>query len=70
MMNVAELSTIARRSGISDLQVFGSEKQLVWAIQRARGEDACFLGDTRFQCRDSECEWRDKCRRLVAEWRR
>ncbi len=69
-MNVAELRSIARFNGISDLQMFSSEKQLVWAIQRARGEDTCFLGDTRFKCQESECEWRDDCRRLVAEWRR
>jgi len=69
-MNVAELKAIAHHAGIPNAANLHTKKQLVWAIQRSRGEEACFLSDRRIQCKDSECEWRFECIRLVAEWRR
>ena len=68
-MTIAELVDIAHREGVQNAELF-SEKQLVRAIQRARGHEICFLSDTRMECLDSTCEWRVLCRRLMAEWRR
>ena len=69
-MNLAELKSLARYTGIHHIEILNTEKQLVWAIQKARGEETCFLADTRMHCKDNECEWRDMCLRLIAEWRR
>ncbi|HUL13050.1 MAG TPA: hypothetical protein VLU73_12890 [Methylococcaceae bacterium] len=69
-MNVTELRALARHSGIHNPEVLHTEKQLVWAIQKARGEETCFLSDQRIKCKDIECEWRSECIKLVAEWRR
>jgi len=70
MIDAAELLDIARHEGIRDLEYFRTEKQLVWAIQRARGKAACFLSEDRMKCKDLECQWRRECLKLVAEWRR
>lgn len=69
-MKEAELREKARHAGIQHIDILNSAKQLVLAIQKARGEETCFLSDHRIQCRDHECEWRPDCIRLVAEWRR
>lgn len=31
---------------------------------------ACFRSDERLWCADVECAWRERCRRLVAVWKR
>lgn len=69
-MKVADLRELAYHAGIQNPDILGTTKQLVWAIQKARGEDTCFLSDHRIRCKDSECEWRSECIKLVAEWRR
>jgi len=48
----------------------GSETVMVRAIQAARGEEVCFRTELRLQCTYESCEWRRRCRRLVAEWKR
>ena len=44
-----------------------SEKLLVRAIQRQRGEEPCFSTDKRYTCRE-KCEWRTSCQKLKAVW--
>ncbi len=68
-MIAAELLDIARHEGIRDLEYFRTEKQLVWAIQRARGKAACFLSENRMSCREHDCQWRQECLKLVVERR-
>jgi hypothetical protein len=69
-MNVVELRSLASHCGVRHPEVMSGAGQLVRAIQKTRGQKPCFLSDTRFQCKDMECEWRSECIRLVAEWRR
>jgi len=69
-MTTEEIRAIAVQNGVTNAFQYTSTKQVVWAIQKARGEDCCFLSDQRMACRETECEWRDECMRLVAEWRR
>jgi len=38
--------------------------------QESRGDKPCFMTDLRYACTGVDCEWRRRCRRLVAEWRR
>lgn len=69
-MTTEELRAIAVQNGVHDYYQLKTTKQIVWAIQKARGEECCFWSDLRMGCRHSECEWRAECLRLVAEWRR
>lgn len=41
----------------------------VRAMQIADGHVPCFRTEARFACREIDCEWRDSCTRLVAEWK-
>lgn len=41
----------------------------VRAIQRQRGEEACFSTDKRYSCAE-QCEWRKDCIKLRAIWLR
>lgn len=67
MINAAELLDLARNEGFRDLDCFRTEKQLVWAIQRARGKAACFLSDNRMECQEFECPWRRECVKPIVE---
>jgi len=69
-MRITELRSIAKEVGIHNFSLLETERQLTLAIQKARGEDSCFLSDKRTRCADVECEWRPGCLRLIAEWRR
>lgn len=65
-----EMALKARSLGLSQAMYGGSELRTVRAIQAARGEEPCFRSDARLLCRNQACEWRAKCLRLVAEWKR
>ena len=69
-MDMPELRVMAQHCGIQDYQFFTTEKQLVWAIQKARGEEMCYLSDKRAGCADAICDWRSCCVKLTAEWLR
>jgi len=69
-MDIPELRAIAERYGISP-NPYGldSERQIVWSIQKARGEECCFHTEKRIHCAGATCEWRSLCLRLIADWR-
>lgn len=69
-MKVPELREMARRAGIAGADGLFNEMRLVWAIQESRRQEACFRTDHRFTCRNTACEWRAECMKLVATWRR
>jgi len=69
-MTVEELKVIAADLDIPNWQFIRTEPQLIWAIQKARGEECCFLTDKRVHCWTATCEWHSSCLKLVAEWRR
>lgn len=69
-MTITELRAVAEQHGVYDLYALRTEKQLVWAVQKARGEAVCFQTDRRIHCAKATCEWQPICLRLVAEWRR
>ena len=39
-------------------------------IQIQLGQDPCFLTNKRLLCREEACEWKHRCRRLIAVWKR
>lgn len=42
----------------------------VRAIQVQQGDKPCFMASERLICKNSECEWRRDCRKLIAVWKR
>lgn len=69
-MNIKALQVLAGDAGIGNSADYLSQKTLVRAIQKVRGEEPCFLTDKRYACKNEECEWRENCRKLVAVWLR
>jgi hypothetical protein len=68
-MTKNEIEQIAEAMEIPDWRYLGTETRLVRAIQKARGDEDCYLTDKRIKCW-AACDWRSSCFRLVAEWRR
>jgi hypothetical protein len=73
-MSLNELTQLADRAGVFrpgtalfDMPL--NEPKLIRAIQKAQGLDDCFRTDQRFFCKNEDCEWRDRCFKLVASWR-
>jgi len=64
------LAEKALANGVSRPALAGNEAAMVRAIQTAQGSEACFRSDKRLVCSKLDCEWRDKCCRLIAAWRR
>jgi hypothetical protein len=38
--------------------------------QQRCDHEPCFRTDKRYNCRETGCEWRSECRKLVATWLR
>jgi|ETNmetMinimDraft_26_1059896.scaffolds.fasta_scaffold181115_1 hypothetical protein len=69
-MELEELRSLAQAEGIIRANSFCTRKNLIRAIQRERDQRDCFMTDERFLCHDVNCEWKNDCKRLVAEWLR
>lgn len=65
----ARLEYIATQSGVPASFLNVSNRSLILAIQKARGEETCFMSDKRFLCEKYDCEWRKDCVKLKAAWR-
>lgn len=48
---------------------YATDREAVRALQRHLGLDPCFRTTRLLTC-TQDCQWRDHCRRPVAEWRR
>ncbi len=60
-------------SNINDVpytELLGSDSSVLRVNQIARGKESCFMTDKRLLCKDEGCDWREKCCRLIAVWRR
>lgn len=68
-MNIESLQQLANQIGMPDYNDCSSQKMIIRAIQKHRGEVPCFLTDKRYGCRE-ECEWRSSCQQLRAVWLR
>ena len=68
-MNAHELERQATELGLH-LPMDAPAPRLIRAIQRRRGQAACFGNDERFTCTDYACEWRAECLKPIAEWLR
>jgi hypothetical protein len=68
-MNIESLQQLAAQVGLPEYRDNLSQKNLIRAIQRQRGEEACYLTDKRYTCNDA-CDWRASCQKLRAVWLR
>ena len=68
-MDQKALINKARSMGLGDNIFYQSKKSLVRTIQKAQGQNPCFLSDNRYVC-DDYCEWTRQCKALTAAWRR
>jgi hypothetical protein len=67
--SIASLQQMASQMGLHEYNGNYSQKTLIRAIQKQRGEEPCFLTDQRYIC-SKECEWRSSCQKLKAVWLR
>ena len=58
-MTLESLQQLASQIGLHEHRHNSSQKMLIRAIQKQRGEEACFSTDKRYTCNEV-CEWRDK----------
>jgi hypothetical protein len=68
-MDLKTLRNKARTVGLGENVLHLSKRSLVRTIQKAQGQDPCFLSDTRYGC-SSCCEWARQCKALTAAWLR
>jgi hypothetical protein len=68
-MNTEALQQLAHQMGLQGYSSNSSQKMLIRAIQKERGQEPCFLTDKRYSC-DEVCEWRESCQKLRAVWLR
>jgi hypothetical protein len=68
-MKIESLQQLAHEIGLKEYGHNSSQKMLVRAIQRRRGEEPCFSTDKRYTCHEV-CEWRTSCQKLRAVWLR
>jgi len=68
-MNIESLQQLASQIGLHQHNDNTSQKMLIRAIQKHRGEEPCFSTDKRYSC-NAVCEWHTSCQKLRAEWLR
>ncbi len=66
----ANLQELARVLDVKNYKLINSEVELVRAIQKAVQDRSCFRSDHSEHCLDSECPWRNECKKIIAEWLR
>jgi len=64
------LRQIAESLGILHPEHLYSERELIRAIQDASHHRPCFRSAKASSCEEEGCQWRMKCRALVAIWHR
>ena len=68
-MNIESLQQLASQIGLHQHSTITSQKMLIRAIQKQRGEEPCFSTDKRYTCHET-CEWCASCQKLRAVWLR
>lgn len=68
-MNIETLQQLASQNGLKQHSDNTSQKMLIRAIQKQRGEEPCFSTDKRYTCHEV-CEWSGSCQKLRAVWLR
>jgi len=65
------LRQIAESLGVNNTEQMRSEVELIRAIQEASHRRPCFQSTNAKVCEDAaDCQWKEKCLKLVAIWHR
>jgi hypothetical protein len=64
------LRQIAESLGVKHPERMRSEFELIRAIQDASHHHGCFQSKDSAACEDADCQWKTKCKRLIAIWHR
>jgi len=64
------LRQIAESLGILHPEQLYSEHELIRAIQYASHHRPCFRSAKATSCEEESCQWKTKCRKLIAIWHR
>lgn len=64
------LRQIAQSLGILHPEQLYSEHELIRAIQDASHHRPCFRSASASSCEEECCQWKTKCRKLIAIWHR
>ena len=68
-MTQQNLISQARAIGLAGDVLRLPKKSLIRAMQKAQGQEPCFLSDSRYEC-DGNCGWSRECKKLTSEWMR
>ena len=71
-MQYPEPALKAQHGDLSRDVRLNTEATLLRLIQTStsREKEHCFMTSERLLCKDTSCEWREQCCKLVAAWRR
>ena len=69
VMDSRDIDLRGRQLGLSPYILNSPRKLIIRSIQRAEGEEVCFLTDARLVC-NKPCEWSNECKKLTASWLR
>lgn len=64
------LRQIAESLGVLHPEHLYSERELIRAIQEASHHRPCFRSAKSSACQEHDCQWKTKCRKLIAIWHR
>lgn len=67
-ISIAELQGLGRNVGVDHPEYINTEALLVREIQKISNHRPCFQTQTRVRCKETECQWRTECRKLIADW--
>lgn len=67
-MDRKKLVNLAKNLGVKEHLYEADKKTLVREIQRALGQEPCYLTDLRYNCNET-CDWIG-CKKLTAAWLR
>jgi hypothetical protein len=72
MMQYSEPALKPRHGGLSHDVRLDTEATLVRLIHTSTSREKvpCFMTGERLLCKNTDCEWREDCCKLVAVWRR
>jgi hypothetical protein len=68
-MTLESLQQLASDMGLHYYSDNTSQKMIIRAIQKQRGEEPCFTTDRRNNCNEV-CEWQASCQKPRAAWLR
>lgn len=67
-MTISGLQQLAKSVGVENAESINQKIDLIQSIQNAVHDRPCFRANLDMVCDEEGCQWRDECKKLVAEW--